>query len=64
MWLFLTRRPMRVLPVVVLGLVMLAVQVYVFFGPPPPSPDAAATTALIGYAAFAVLIWWLVDRRR
>jgi hypothetical protein len=25
---------------------------------------AAAGTALIGYTAFATLIWWLVDRRR
>jgi hypothetical protein len=64
MWLLLARRPMQVLPLLVLGLVMLAVQVYVFFGPPPPSPAAAAGTALIGYAAFAVLIWWVVDRRR
>lgn len=63
-WMFLKLRSTRPVPVIVLGLVMLAVQVYVFFGPPPPSPAAAASTALLGYAAFAALIWWLVDRRR
>jgi hypothetical protein len=61
--LFLKLRPSRPVSVIALGVAMLAVQVYVFFGPPPPSPAAAAGTALIGYTAFATLIWWLVDRR-
>jgi hypothetical protein len=28
----------------------------VFFGPPPPSAHAAAATALVAYAAFALII--------
>src|SRR6266540_3350102 len=44
------------LPAVALGVVMLAIQAYVFFGPPPASDRAAAATALIAYAVFAVVI--------
>jgi hypothetical protein len=40
------------------GVVMLAIQAYVFFGPPPVSERAAAWTALAAYAAFA----WIVAR--
>jgi hypothetical protein len=60
--LLLARRPARRVGAVLFGLIMLAVQAYVFFGPPPASPAAIATTALGAYAAFAVVIWWLVDR--
>ena len=42
---------------VVFGLVMLAVQAAVFFGPPPPSPAAAAIMAIVSYAAFAWYVW-------
>jgi hypothetical protein len=45
------------------GVLMFAVQAYVFFGPPPTSDRAFAWTALIAYAVFAVVIWWLQDRR-
>lgn len=48
---------------VAFGVVMLGVQAYIFFGPPPGSDRAAAWTALIAYAAFAAVIWWLQDRR-
>jgi hypothetical protein len=48
----------------VFGVVMLAIQSYVFFGPPPVSPAAAATTALVSYALFAVLAEWLARQRR
>ena len=41
---------------------MLGIQAYVFFGPPPTSDRAAASTALIVYAVFATVIWWLQDR--
>ncbi len=41
---------------VVFGVIMLGIQVYVFFGPPPASDKAAAATALIGYAVFALVI--------
>jgi membrane-bound metal-dependent hydrolase YbcI (DUF457 family) len=49
-------------PIVAFGVVMLAIQVYVFFGPPPASGTAAAATALICYAAFAAIIAWLERR--
>ncbi|WP_114968483.1 hypothetical protein [Rhodoferax ferrireducens] len=47
----------------VLGILMLAIQCYVFFGPPPSSPTAAAITALISYVVFAAVAEWL-DRQR
>ena len=40
----------------VFGMIMLAIQAYVFFGPPPASDKAAAVTALVAYAVFAVAI--------
>ena len=48
----------------VFGIVMLAIQSYVFFGPPPASPAAAAMTALVSYVLFAVLADWLARQRR
>jgi membrane-bound metal-dependent hydrolase YbcI (DUF457 family) len=48
----------------VLGVVMLAIQSYIFFGPPPASPAAAAMTALVSYVAFAALADWLARQRR
>jgi hypothetical protein len=45
------------------GLVMLAVQAYIFFGPPPASPGAAAVTALVSYVAFAAVARWLDGKR-
>jgi len=45
------------------GIVMLAIQGYVFFGPPPISPSAAAITALVSYVVFAAGAQWL-DRQR
>jgi membrane-bound metal-dependent hydrolase YbcI (DUF457 family) len=47
----------------VFGLVMLAIQSYVFFGPPPASPAAAAMTALVSYVVFAALAEWLARQR-
>jgi hypothetical protein len=46
----------------VFGVVMLAVQAFVFFGP-PPSSDRAAVTAIGSYALFAVVAGWLERRR-
>jgi membrane-bound metal-dependent hydrolase YbcI (DUF457 family) len=63
MWLCLRGRLSRSLGTLVFGVVMLVVQVYIFFGPPPTSDRAAASTALVAYAVFAVVIWWLQDRR-
>jgi hypothetical protein len=47
----------------VFGVVMLAIQGYIFFGPPPASPVAAAVTALVSYVVFAAVAHWL-DRNR
>jgi len=55
MWLYL-RHTARRTAMLVFGVVMLAIQAYVFFGPPPASDKAAAATALIAYAIFAVVI--------
>ena len=63
MWLCLRRRITRALGTLVFGLVMLAIHAYVFFGPPPTSDRAAASSALVAYALFALVIWWLEDRR-
>ena len=55
MWLYLRHTP-RGTAMLAFGVVMLAIQAYVFFGPPPTSDKAAAATALIAYAVFAVVI--------
>jgi len=47
----------------IFGVLMLAIQVYIFFGPPPASPAAAAVTALVSYVVFAAAAQWL-DRHR
>jgi hypothetical protein len=41
---------------IVFGLVMLAIQAFVFFGPPPSSGTAAALTALLAYGLFAAFV--------
>ena len=48
----------------VFGILMLAIQSYIFFGPPPVSPAAAALTALASYALFAAVAEWLGRQRR
>jgi hypothetical protein len=63
MWLCLRGRLARSLGTVAFGALMLGIQAYVFFGPPPTSDRAAASTALIAYAVFSAVIWWLQDRR-
>ncbi len=60
---FLRGRPTRRTAIIMFGVVMLGIQAYVFFGPPPASPAAAASTALAAYGVFALLIWFLADRR-
>jgi hypothetical protein len=47
----------------IFGILMLAIQCYVFFGPPPISPGAAAITALVAYVAFAAVAQWLGRQR-
>ena len=55
MWLFL-RHTARRTAMLVFGVVMLAIQAYVFFGPPPSSDKAAAGTAFASYVIFALVI--------
>jgi hypothetical protein len=58
-FLFLQDRATSKVGLLIFGVVMLAIQVYVFFGPPPPSDRAAAMTALLAYAIFAAFVaWW------
>ena len=63
MWLYLHGRLNRALGTLGFGVLMLGIQAYLFFGPPPSSDRTAAGTALIAYAVFAIVIWWLQDRR-
>lgn len=55
MWLYLAKAPVRRVPFVVFGMVMLVVHAFVFFGAPPSSPNAAAWTALAAYMFFALI---------
>jgi len=59
MWLYFKLGPARRTAFLVFGVIMLAIQVYVFFGPPPASANAAAATAIVGYALFAFIIGML-----
>ena len=47
----------------VLGIVAVAAQAYVFFGPPPVSDAALAFTALGLYFLFAAVVYWLEGKR-
>ena len=62
--LYLARRPERGVGLVVFSLLMLGIQAVVFFGPPPTSGSRIAATALASYVVFALVVWWLADRRR
>jgi hypothetical protein len=62
-WLCLRGRLTRSFGTLGFGVLMLGIQAYIFFGPPPTSDRAIASTALIAYAVFAIVIWWLQDRR-
>jgi hypothetical protein len=48
----------------VFGVLMLAIQCYVFFGPPPTSPGAAAIAAFVSYVVFASVAQWLARQRK
>ncbi len=56
MWLYFRLAPARRTAFLVFGVIMLAIQVYVFFGPPPSSANAAAAMAIVAYALFAFII--------
>jgi uncharacterized membrane protein HdeD (DUF308 family) len=48
---------------IIFGLITVAIQAYVFFGPPPVSDTAFAITALVLYFSFAAIIYWLEGKR-
>lgn len=56
MWLYFSAGARRRAATVVFGFVMLAIQAYVFFGPPPASDKAAASTAIVAYGIFTLVI--------
>lgn len=56
MWLFLRRGAGPKAGMILFGLVMVAIQAVVFFGPPPTSDTAAALTALLAYGLFAAFV--------
>ncbi|HXI94115.1 MAG TPA: hypothetical protein VNO24_29430 [Blastocatellia bacterium] len=55
-WLYFKTGVARRIATAAFGLIMLAIQAYVFFGPPPASDKAAAATAILAYVVFAVVI--------
>lgn len=55
MWLYFDAAPKLRKGMVLFGIVMLAVQALVFFGPPPASDHAAALKALVAYVVFAAV---------
>lgn len=62
-WLFFRERLSQSVGTFAFGALMVCLQAYLFFGPPPVSDKAAAWSAIACYAAFALAIWWMVDRR-
>jgi membrane-bound metal-dependent hydrolase YbcI (DUF457 family) len=56
MWLYFRAGARRRAATTAFGLVMFAVQAYVFFGPPPVSDKALALTSIVFYVAFAVVM--------
>jgi hypothetical protein len=63
MWLCFRDQISRAIGTFVFGALMIVLQAYLFFGPPPASGKAAAGTAILAYAALALVIWWLQDRK-
>jgi hypothetical protein len=62
MWLYFRTGVARRIATAAFGVIMLAIQAYVFFGPPPASDKAAAATAILAYVVFAVVIRLLEGR--
>jgi len=56
LWLYFRTGVTRRLGMLIFAVLMVAVQVFVFFGPPPGSDRAAALTALVSYVMFAGVI--------
>jgi len=64
MWLCFRDNLSRAKGTFIFGVVLVAVQIYSFFAPPPASDKAIAATAILSYFVFALVIWWLWDRKR
>jgi hypothetical protein len=62
-WLCRRQLRTRFFATLVVSVLMAAIQAFIFFGPPPTSDRAIALTALVCYAVFAAVIWWLQDRK-
>ena len=62
LWMYFRTGVTRRTGMIIFAVLMVALQVVVFFGPPPGSDRAAAMTALAGYAVFAAVIG-LLERR-
>ena len=58
-WMYVRMAPEKRIALWTLGAVMMAIQLYTFFGPLPTSPAGAAWSALAGYAVFAAVAAWL-----
>jgi hypothetical protein len=56
LWLYFLTGVTRRTGLIIFAVLMVAIQMFVFFGPPPASDRAAAMTALAAYAVFAVVI--------
>jgi membrane-bound metal-dependent hydrolase YbcI (DUF457 family) len=64
LWLYFRTGVTRRLGMLIFAVLMVAIQVFVFFGPPPASGRTAALTALASYLVFAGVIAVLERRER
>lgn len=62
MWLYFRKSARRRAATTAFGVIMLAIQAYIFFGPPPASDKSVAATALVSYVVFAIVIGALEGR--
>jgi len=62
MWLYLRDNSSHANRTYVFGVVLVVLQVVSFFSPPPRTVAAVASTAIVSYIVFALVIWWLEDR--
>lgn len=63
MWLYLRDDLSGAKRTYVFGALLVVLQVVSFYAPPPPTVTAVAWTAILSYLVFALVIWWLEDRK-
>ena len=63
MWYYLRGRMRQSIGTIVYCVVLFALQAYTTFSPPPSSMTGTAFSAIVAYFLFALVIWWLEDRR-